>query len=86
MTEKDATSRVGYSCECLGADSNVPGMATTRELCGMSIESTLVFTSFGLALFYIYVLVMLLNPAVREQYQRYYISHQLGLALFSLRL
>ena len=42
----------------------------------MNIKSTLALASLGLSLFYIYVLVLLLNPAVSEQYQRYYISRE----------
>lgn len=42
----------------------------------MNIKSTLILASLGLSLFYIYVLVLLLNPAVSEQYQRYYISRE----------
>lgn len=42
----------------------------------MNIKFTLALASLGLSLFYIYVLVLLLNPAVSEQYQRYYISRE----------
>lgn len=42
----------------------------------MNTKSTLAVASLGLAIFYIYVLVILLNPTASEEYQRYYISRE----------
>ena len=50
----------------------------------MNIKSKLALASLGLTLFYVYVLVLLLNPSASEEYQRYYITRDLRISAAQL--